>query len=231
MNQKGWKLLFEDKEILVVVKEPGVATQSGNIQRADLVSLLCNYRGLKGEKPEVFLVHRLDQPVGGILVFGKTKKAAAVLSSQVQNHKMEKYYKAVVEGEIEKEGRLEDYLLQDRKKSIAVVVEKGNGPANPEEKKAELEFKRLAVRQEIPYRSLIEVKLQTGRFHQIRAQMANYGFPICGDRKYQAKSTEYAFPALFAWKLVFIHPGTGEKMEFSEEPDYGYFSEFGTGTV
>lgn len=233
MQQNGWKLLFEDKEILVVCKDPGVATQSGNLRTLDLVNRLRNYRSEKGENPEIFLIHRLDQPVGGILVFGKTKKAAASLSAQIQNNTMEKYYKVVVEGKTESKGHIENYLLQDRKTSSAEVVEKGTGDA----KKAVLDFSGLNCLEE---KSLLEVKLGTGRFHQIRVQMANYGHPICGDNKYNPRykgdggeelrkpkgNSEKIFPALFAWKLIFNHPITGKRMEFQENPTYGYFSEF-----
>ncbi len=223
MVENGWKLLFEDRDILVVVKEPGMATQTGNFRSKDLVTCLRNYLGEKKEKPEVFLIHRLDQPVGGVLVFAKNKKAAGGLSAQVQNHKVEKYYKAVVEGEIEEKNRLENLLVQDKKAGVAKVVTAGK-----DAKKAVLDFTRLAVG-ESPKRSLVEVKLGTGRFHQIRVQLSHHGFPICGDRKYNTlcKPEEVErFPALFAWKLCFDHPTTGKRMEFSEEPSYGYFLEF-----
>lgn len=239
MQQNCWKLLYEDKDILVVCKAPGLATQSGKFGAMDLINSLRNYRNEKEENPEVFLIHRLDQPVGGILVFGKTKKAAANLSEQVQKHTMEKYYKAVVQGEIEEKGRLEDYLLQDRKTSRARVVEKGTADG----KKAVLEFQRLAIcntGKDATSCSLVEVKLETGRFHQIRVQMANHGYPICSDSKYNGncnmgssaelckpdKIAAGKFPALFAWKLVFNHPVTGKQMEFKENPEYGYFSLF-----
>lgn len=220
MKEKGWKLLFEDNEILVVCKEPGMATQSGNLRTQDLVSRLRNYRSGKGENPEIYLIHRLDQPVGGILVFGKTKKAAADLSMQIQKNRMEKYYRAVVQGKTKELDHLENYLIQDKKQNRAVIAEPGNKGG----KKAVLDYITCAEKNN---RSLVEIKLETGRFHQIRVQMANCGHPICGDSKYNENAKEEkGFPALFAWKLQFKHPVTGKTMVFQENPNYGYFLDF-----
>lgn len=224
MRQNGWKLIYEDAAVLVVCKEPGVATQSGNFKTQDLVSRLKNYRNEKGEIPEIFLIHRLDQPVGGLLVFGKTKQAAAALGSQVQKGTMGKYYRSVVEGVPKSKGRLEHYLLQDKKQNLAKVTEAGTKEA----KKAVLEYKTLAVSEG---RALLEIRLETGRFHQIRAQMAAIGHPVAGDNKYNGNMKEKQgnrkiYPALFAYRLVFSHPVSGKRMEFEEIPEYGFFCGF-----
>lgn len=225
------KILFEDKDILVVVKPAGVATQSSRIGEMDLVSLLRNYRVGKGESDYIGMIHRLDQPVGGILVFAKNSKAAASLSKQVQDRSMEKYYKALVCGSIEKEGTLQDYLLKDGKSNQSRIVKKETPGAKP----ASLSFKKEAEAEGI---SQVEIKLATGRHHQIRVQMAHHGFPLVGDRKYnpgmRGATGRGAGPgrdtgtgmvtgldatalALFAWKLRFKHPRTGELLEFFEK--------------
>ncbi len=235
------EIKYEDEDILVVVKPPGLAVQNRQIGQADAVSMLKNYRRRKGEEAYIGLVHRLDQPVGGLLVFAKQEKAAADLSRQIQNHRMEKYYKALVCGRIEEEGVLEDYLVKDKKSNFSRVVAR----ETPGAKKALLSFRKLGTfhiknmgsfcekneclrTAEV---SLIEIKLETGRHHQIRVQMAHHGFPLWGDRKYnrtyfgkaekQANSgghTEQC--ALFAWKLGFLHPKTREWMEFTESPEF-----------
>lgn len=232
MYKSGWKLIYEDQAILVVCKDPGIPTQSSSLRVMDLVSRLRNYRCSRGEEAEIYLIHRLDQPVGGLLVFGKNKKAAADLSHQVQNAVMEKYYKAVVQGEIEEEGQLKDCLLQDRKTNSSKVVESGT----PGGKQAVLHFRRLQSGKEEDGKEkdgkemnqihLIEIRLETGRHHQIRVQLSHHGCPIRGDHKYNPDCKKQEFPALFAWKLIFYHPVTGELMEFQENPEYGYFSMF-----
>lgn len=225
MQQNGWKIIFEDGEILVVCKEPGLAVQSGNLRQTDLVSRLRNYRKEKGEEAEIFPVHRLDQPVGGILVFAKTKHAAAELGLQIQQNKMEKYYRAVTEGETEESAHLENYLEHDRRSGLARIA----GQNSKNAKKAVLDYRRLAQKDG---RSLLEIRLETGRFHQIRAQMAANGHPVCGDLKYNPnavfskESREKSFPALFAWRLKFRHPASRKELMFEEIPNYGFFRDF-----
>lgn len=171
------------------------------------------------------MIHRLDQPVGGLLLFAKTKEAAANLSKQIQAKTMEKYYQALLCGNIEEEGMLTDYLLKDGKTNLSRVVKEGT----PGAKKAALKFQRkklLAAHAE-PI-SLVEIKLDTGRHHQIRVQMAHHGFPLLGDRKYNSRWKEEKIRklALFAWKLKFRHPKTGQWMEFMEEPDWEFAADF-----
>lgn len=234
------KIKYEDSEIILMVKPAGIATESRRIGEKDMVSMVKNYRAGKGESSYIGMVHRLDQPVGGLLLFAKTKEAAAKLSGQIQSGTMEKFYQALLCGRIEAEGELTEYLLKEGKGNISRVVRKGT----PGAKRASLRFRRLDVFSEEelgkcgpvengvqPERSnevsLVEIKLNTGRHHQIRAQMAHHGFPLLGDRKYNIQETSQSKSAgrrqglaLFAWKLKFRHPRTGEWMEFREEPGF-----------
>lgn len=213
-------IIYEDSEILLVVKPAGVATESRRIGEKDMVSMLKNYRIGQGEDTYIGMIHRLDQPVGGLLLFAKTKEAAASLSRQIQEKTVEKYYQAILCGEIEEAGELTDYLLKDGKTNLSRVVNKNT----PGAKKALLKFKNI---KSVGKNSLVEIKLETGRHHQIRVQMAHHGFPLLGDRKYNPEAAGNSFRklALFAWKLKFRHPGTGKWMEFTKEPDFGDFYE------
>ena len=253
---------YEDSEILLAVKPAGVAAESRRIGEKDMLSMVKTYRVERGESDYIGMVHRLDQPVGGLLLFAKTKEAAANLSKQIQDGTMEKYYQALLCGVVEEEGELTDYLLRDGKTNISRVVEKGT----PGAKKASLKFRRIKVfsrevkserrslseagsfsEKENAFErdgiSLAEIKLATGRHHQIRVQMAHHGFPLLGDRKYTLlphtdgnsvsgqhfglpqhqtsfKEDKLQGPALFAWRLKFRHPKTGKWMDFTEEPPW-----------
>ena len=231
---------YEDSEILLAVKPAGVAVENRRIGEKDMLSMVKTYRVERGESDYIGMVHRLDQPVGGLLLFAKTKKAAANLSKQLQSGTIEKYYQALLCGRIEEEGALTDYLLRDGKTNTSRVVEEGT----PGAKKASLTFRRLEVFSRV---SLVEIKLATGRHHQIRVQMAHHGFPLLGDRKYTLFPQRGAYtnespilgqhfdlpqgqdffreeklqgPALFAWRLKFRHPKTGRWMDFTEEPTW-----------
>lgn len=213
------KIIYEDKEILVCHKPAGLATQTGRVGQKDLVSELKNYLG---ENPYLGLIHRLDQPVEGLLVFAKTAYAAKELSRQVVDNILNKQYFAVVFGKgFLSETKLEDFLIKDNKTNMSRIAgEKENGA-----KRAEL-WAKTAAFDEVHNISLIEITLLTGRHHQIRVQMANAGFPLLGDTKYGteesvAKSKESGVRnvALCAAKLTFIHPGTKEKMDFHIEPE------------
>lgn len=213
---------YEDSEILLVVKPAGIATESRRIGEKDMVSMVRSWRAEKGENNYIGLIHRLDQPVGGLLLFAKTREAASKLSGQLQSGTIEKYYQALLCGRIEEEGELTDYLVKDGRSNLSRVAEKGT----PGARRAHLKFRRLEVFADngLPCPvSLVEIKLETGRHHQIRVQMAHHGFPLLGDRKYNHSGIAYPgewtrVPALFAWKLKFYHPKTGQRMEFMEEP-------------
>lgn len=213
------EILFEDKDILICRKPAGVATQTKRLGQQDMESLLKNYRVKKGEPPYIGIVHRLDQPVEGLMVFAKNQQAVAALSKQVQDRVIGKYYYAVSASEPKvKEGVLEDYLLTDKKTNFTQVVDgKLNGA-----KKAKLEYK---VVEKKGNKTLFDIKLHTGRQHQIRVQMVNAGCPLVGDSKYgEAGSREQL--ALCSYKLEFEHPSKKIPMQFEIQPLGMVFAEF-----
>ena len=199
-------IIYEDNHLLVVEKPINIPTQEDNTKDKNLITILKEYIKEKYNKPgNVYLglVHRLDRPVGGIMVFARTSKAAARLSEQVRNKTFKKTYNAVVIGNINKEGKLKDYLLKDEKKNIVKVDKNG--------KEAILNFKKLDFKNNM---SLVEINLETGRSHQIRVQMSHYGYPLFGDQKYNKTSKVGEQIALFAKKIEFIHPTTNELLTF-----------------
>lgn len=201
-------ILYEDNHIIVVEKPvniPVCEDESGDI---DLLNMLKMYIKDKYNKPgNVFLglVHRLDRPVGGVMVFARTSKAASRLSDQVREHKLEKIYYAVVENKIAKEGEFIDYLTKDSKKNISYVTNKKDG------KEAILNYKAIGYKKKF---SLVEIHLKTGRSHQIRVQFSSRGYPLVGDSKYNPNSDNKTSIALFAKKLSFYHPISGDKLSF-----------------
>lgn len=217
-------ILQEDKDILVCIKPQGVATQSDKTMDMDLMSYLKNHihqaEPDKGE-PELYVVHRLDRPVGGIIVFAKNKQAAAHLSKQIQNGRMKKYYQAVLTGDLpDWEGSLVDYLLKDGKTNTSSVVNKNT----PEAKRAELNYEVLdVIETDEGVLTYVLIELITGRHHQIRVQMANQNAGIWGDTKYnplfQKTKRVYRQIGLYATQLSLIHPSTGEKLRFKTEPE------------
>ena len=215
----GLNTLYEDDELLVVKKDAGTPVQAGKMQIMDLEGIIKRelyMRNPKGGEPYLGIVHRLDQPVEGVMVFAKNQKAAAALSKQVTDGTMKKHYLALVCGKpSKKEGTLVDYLQKDGRTNTSKVVQKGVKDA----KRSELKYRVLEEREET---SLLEIELLTGRHHQIRVQMANAGWPLYGDTKYNpafAEATGYVQTALCAYKLSFVHPKTGKRMEFIIEPD------------
>lgn len=226
------EILYEDNFIIVCEKPPGVPSQSDKSQAVDMVSQIKNYlREKEPEKgvPYTAAVHRLDRPVGGIMVYAKTKEAAAGLSRQIQQGKMKKEYLAVVEGDFsEKIGRepekLCDYLKKDGKTNLSVITKESDSQA----KKAELAYQVLEVKKEQPL-SLLNIWLFTGRHHQIRVQLAAHLAAIWGDTKYNqsaGKKQGFLQIALYSWKLSFFHPRTKELMSFQKVPESFPFSEF-----
>lgn len=206
-----FEILYEDDAIIVCVKAAGVATQTKQIGQKDMESMLRTYRMQKGEPSYIGVVHRLDQPVSGVMVFAKTKEAAADLSRQVSTKAADKYYYAVTDGVPDKtKGTLEDYLLRDGKTNLSKVVASKETGA----KRAELSYEVLTKSET---RALVKIKLATGRHHQIRVQMAHAGWPLVGDRKYNFKENMKpggGAMCLCSYKLGFTHPVTKKKMEF-----------------
>ena len=213
-------ILYEDEAIIVCVKEAGVATQTKQFGQKDMESILKNYRAAKGEQPYIGIVHRLDQPVSGVMVFAKNKEAAADLSKQMATKAADKYYYAVTDCVPEAKnslkvgtGTLEDYLLRDGKSNISKVVSKGTAGA----KRAELSYEVLTQNGK---NAIVRIKLETGRHHQIRVQMAHAGWPLVGDRKYNFKENMQSMSknvSLCSYKIAFRHPVTKKKMEFEIE--------------
>lgn len=205
------ELIYEDETLIVVKKPAGVATQTKRLGQADMESLLKNARARKGEPPYIGVVHRLDQPVSGVMVFAKTKEAAAALSRQIATKSADKFYYAVTDGvPRERKATLEDYLIRDGKTNTSRVVGKGT----PDAKRAELSYEVL---EQNGNQALLRVKLETGRHHQIRVQLAHAGFPIVGDRKYNFKENMQQFSnelCLCSYKISFRHPKTKKKMDF-----------------
>ena len=227
MRIKQPEIIYEDEAIIVCRKEACVAVQTARAGQADMVSLLKNYRAKKKEEPYIGLIHRLDQPVEGVMVFAKTPQAAAKLSAQVNSRSMEKEYLAVTDRMSEKrQGRLEDYLIKNgRTNTSEVVTSKTSGA-----KKAVLDYEVIHQisdeRTESGKRILIKIHLETGRHHQIRVQMAHAGMPLLGDRKYNPGEISQLPLGLCSCHLIFRHPITGKKMEFQVTPNGESFAGF-----
>ena len=211
------RILHEDEHVIVCYKPAGIATQTAKMGSQDMESLLKNYLYKKEKKmPYVAVIHRLDQPVEGILVFAKTPFAAKELNKGMQGAGFGKYYKAVLCGEPkQKKATLEDYLVKDGKTNTSRVCSKDEKEA----KKAVLFYEVLKQEND---KTLVQVKLETGRHHQIRVQMANMGCPIWGDTKYNSGENgdkSWKNIALCAYHLEFVHPKTKKKMTFEIEPE------------
>ncbi len=218
------RILFEDNSIIICHKPAGLATQSAHVSRSDAESELRNYVG----GSELYLIHRLDQPVEGILVFAKNRKAAGELGRQVQDGRMKKTYRALVCGNVEpKEAVLVDYLMKLKNGlGQAVSEEQMKLPQFRDAKRAELSYRTLQYNSDMNV-TKIEIDLKTGRFHQIRLQMSHAGFPLAGDLKYGgalAKETASRLMlrhiALAAYKLEMEHPLTQEIMSFEIVPAF-----------
>lgn len=207
-------ILYEDEDIIVCQKPSGFPVQTRKLGSMDMENALKNYLVKKGQSPYVAVVHRLDQPVQGVLVFAKNKESANDLSRQIQQGKIQKIYLAYVQGFPEKkQGCLTDELEKDAKTNTSRVV-RGK---TENSKKAVLEYKEVKRTEE---GTLLEISLQTGRHHQIRVQMAHAGMPIFGDTKYNPQESEEKWKeiSLCAYRLSFLHPRTKKKMEFEAKP-------------
>ena len=218
------KVIYEDNHLLVVEKIPNILSQADNTKDVDMLTLCKNYVKEKYNKPgNVFmgLVHRLDRPVGGVMVFARTSKAASRLSDQVRTRTMKKTYQAVVNGRCEKSGDYVDYLLKDSRKNMVSVVDKNRDGA----KQAKLSYRTLDTEYLKNSRgeySLVEIDLHTGRPHQIRVQFSSRGHALYGDQRYSKNSKVGEQIALWATKLELVHPTKKEKMVFVSEPPDEY---------
>lgn len=245
------QILYEDNDLIVCYKPAKIAVQTARVGQRDMVSEISGYLAFsmgnakdaarsapvsgQREAPYVGVVHRLDQPVEGVLVFAKNPKAAKALSQQIVENKMEKYYYAVVsacglpkqpDGVIR--GTLVDYLYKDGKTNTSIVVSKQQKDA----KRAELSYEICSqpAGEDI---ALARIKLVTGRHHQIRVQMSHAGMSLLGDYKYADEQTKKLSErlqqkqvALCAYEINFQHPATGKQMCFHQNPQGQIFQKF-----
>lgn len=202
-------ILYEDKDIVVCVKPAGIAVQSRQIGVPDMVSLLKNHlhEASQGRPPYLAVIHRLDQPVTGLLVFGKNKKAAAGLTRQLTSSGFGKHYLAVLSGiPAMEEATLTDYMVKDGRTNTSRICTKDT----PNAKEARLHYKLIQKTEDT---AVADVTLDTGRHHQIRVQMSALGCPILGDTKYGAPAPGPL--RLYAYRLTFHHPAGGQLLEFN----------------
>ncbi|CEI74247.1 RluA family pseudouridine synthase [Romboutsia hominis] len=210
------KVIYEDNHLLVVEKPVNILSQGDDTNDKDMVNLLKQYVKEKYNKPGnvyIGLVHRLDRPVGGVMVFAKTSKAASRLSDQVRTKTLKKTYRAVIHGTMNKESdTLKDYLYKNKKTNMVSVVKKDHKEA----KNAELSYKTLSTKGKF---SLVEIDLKTGRPHQIRVQFSSRKHPLFGDQRYGQDVNKVGQQiALWSHKIEIDHPTTKERMEFVCEP-------------
>lgn len=221
---KKWKMVYEDDSVIVVNKPAGMDSQESRGTLPDMVSELRRYLLPRnpGGMPYLGVIHRLDRQVGGLLVYAKTKEAAAALSRDVRERRVTKIYLAVVCGRpAEDRGEFRDMLWKDPRGNVSLIVEK----QHPDAREAVLSYEVLGTREGL---SLLRIRLGTGRHHQIRVQCAGHGIPLWGDVKYNREfaGRRGVLPALFAAELQFAHPKTGRLMAFRQEPEGEAFLPF-----
>jgi len=211
------KVLFEDNHIIVVEKPVNVPSQGDKTGDIDMLTIIKKYIKEKYNKPgDVYLglVHRLDRPTGGVMVFARTSKSASRLSEQVRDKKMHKKYLCIVDGKMESQtGSMRDFLLKNEKNNISKVVKEGTKNA----KEAVLDYEVVKYNDQINM-SVVKVDLHTGRHHQIRVQFASRGHSLSGDQKYGTRGRGKQL-ALWAYSLSFIHPTTKEELTFEDYPE------------
>lgn len=221
------EILYEDNHIIVVSKPQGVPSQPDPSGDEDLLTMVKNYLKTTYNKPGeayVGLVHRLDRPTGGAMVFAKTSKAAARLCTGLQNGEFDKTYFAVVCGKPrEAKGKIVSYLKKDVRTNVAKIVPQATSGA----KRAELDYETLEYNPDTNH-ALVKVKLYSGRGHQIRVQMQSIKCPVFGDQKYGGEDMPKVMLNLFAVELSFLHPITKQKLVFRVYPpeDAAAWNEF-----
>ena len=212
--EEHMNILYEDDEIIVVYKEAGLPVQTRSVGQMDLESILLRRLASgDGRRPELYVVHRIDQPVEGLVLFAKTKEAAADLTRQLTDGRMKKIYKARVDGPIPKEeDTLEDYLVRDAGNVTRIVPKpKNSSKGRNAPKKAVLHYRKAGD-------SELLIELFTGKHHQIRVQLAHAGMPIVGDRKYGKTDPAYRGRLMLtAWQLTFVQPKKKKTMTLTAE--------------
>lgn len=212
------KVLYEDNHVIVVEKPNNIPSQGDKTGDEDMLTIIKNYIKEKYNKPgEVYLglVHRLDRPTGGVMVFARTSKAAARLSEQIRNKQIKKKYIAVCDGKLEKEkDTWKDFLLKNERTNMSKVV--GEGTKNAKE--AILDYEVINYNEKTNL-STVKINLHTGRHHQIRVQFSSRSHSLFGDQKYGVRGRGKQL-RLWAYYLSFIHPVTKDVMEFEDLPDF-----------
>lgn len=211
---KIMKVLYEDNHIIVVVKKTNILVQKDKTNDLDLLTELKEYIKNKYNKPGnvyIGLVHRLDRPVGGVMVFARTSKAASRLSEEIRKNGFKKTYIALVHGKVKDNDTLVDYLIKDESTNTSKVTSKELG------KESILNYSLISYKED---RSLVKIDLKTGRHHQIRVQFSNINHPIYGDVRYGFD--EKIQIHLWASSLEFTHPVTKERLIFEDYPDWYY---------
>ena len=214
--EEDLKVIYEDNHIIVVEKPVNIPSQGDKTGDVDMLTIIKEYLKEKYNKPgNVYLglIHRLDRPVGGVMVFAKTSKAAARLSEQVRDKVFKKKYLVIVNGKFDKEtGVLSDYLLKNERKNMSRVVPEGTKNS----KYAELDYEVLKYDEELNL-SVLKINLHTGRHHQIRVQLSSRNHSIYGDQKYGGRGHGKQI-CLWAYELTINHPITKEEMTFKSIP-------------
>ena len=211
------KVLYEDNHIIVVEKPVNIPSRGDKTGDVDMLTIIKAYIKEKYNKPgEVYLglVHRLDRPTGGVMVFARTSKAAARLSEQIRDKKFQKKYLAIVDGKMEEEkGTMKDFLLKNERTNTSKVVNSETKNA----KEAILDYEVVKYNEQIDM-SVVKITLHTGRHHQIRVQFASRNHSLSGDQKYGCRGRGKQL-ALWAYSLSFFHPTTKEEMTFETYPE------------
>lgn len=200
------EILYQDKRILLAIKPWGVVSTAEPGGMPDLL------RAELGDPTAcVRTVHRLDQAVGGLMVFARSREAERRLSAQMAQRQFHKEYLAVVHGHPAAQGSFHDLLWRDPRRKMTLVTDR----MDKDVKEALLDYRTLAAAGKL---SLVSVRLHTGRTHQIRAQFSHHGFPLAGDRKYGLPEDDFPHIALWSHRLSFCHPETGAPMDFTAPP-------------
>lgn len=222
-RRKRVNIVYKDNDILVCEKPAGMPVSSDKTGDMDLLHQLKNqlfFEEDQKEEPELYVVHRLDRPVGGIMVFARRKETAAELSRQIREREFEKDYQAVLTGWLpQDEGTWRDFLKKDSATNCSFIVPEGTEGA----KEAVLDYEVIDMMESSKMKfTYCLIHLRTGRHHQIRVQTSSRGFGIWGDTKYnplfQKTKRIYREIGLYAARIAFVHPVSGEKMEFKSEP-------------
>ncbi len=218
-------VVFKNKNLIVVYKPAKIPSQPDKSGDKDIMTETSEYLLSAGERADLWLINRLDRVVGGLMLFARNKKSAAELSEML-GAGIVKEYLAVTDGRTDGEGTMKDLIFKDAAKSKAFIVDRVRMGV----KEAELEYKSLEFAEgEKDVKTLVKVRLKTGRFHQIRAQFSKRGLPLTGDKKYGSRDVIRNTPALFAYRLAFNHRGENIDVKIlpnREEYPWSLFSEY-----